>query len=75
MTRVAIYARYSSDNQRDASIEDQVRICRERATKEGWDIVDTYSDRSISGASLIRPGIQSLMEDIERGRFPAYHFP
>jgi hypothetical protein len=29
MTRVALYARYSSDNQRDASIEDQLRICRE----------------------------------------------
>lgn len=29
MTRVALYARYSSDNQREASIEDQLRICRE----------------------------------------------
>jgi site-specific DNA recombinase len=29
MTKVAIYARYSSDNQREASIEDQLRLCRE----------------------------------------------
>ena len=45
MTRVALYARYSSDNQRDASIEDQLRQCRERAVREGWTIVETYSDR------------------------------
>ena len=41
MTRVALYARYSSDNQRDASIEDQLRQCRERAVREGWTIVET----------------------------------
>ena len=34
--KVAIYARYSSDNQRDASIADQLRICREFARKQGW---------------------------------------
>ena len=35
MTRAVIYARYSSDNQRDASIEDQVRQCRARIEQEG----------------------------------------
>ncbi|WP_083445419.1 recombinase family protein [Ruegeria sp. 6PALISEP08] len=50
--RVVLYAPYSSDNQRDASIEDQLRLCRERADAEEWTIVDSYSDRSISGASL-----------------------
>jgi site-specific DNA recombinase len=69
MTRVALYARYSSDNQRDASIEDQLRQCRERAVREGWTIVETYSDRAISGASLIRSGIQSLLADAQAGRF------
>ncbi len=33
--KVALYARYSSDNQRDASIADQLRICRIRAEREG----------------------------------------
>jgi site-specific DNA recombinase len=33
MTRVALYARYSSDSQRDASIEDQLRLCSEYAQK------------------------------------------
>ena len=69
MPTVALYARYSSDNQRDASIEDQLRICRERAEHEGWCIIDTYCDRSISGASLIRPGIQALMADAQAHRF------
>jgi len=67
--RVALYARYSSDNQRDASIEDQLRQCRERAAREGWAVVASYCDRAISGASLIRPGIRSLLADAQAGRF------
>jgi len=34
-SRVALYARYSSDLQRDASIEDQLRVCREYAARQG----------------------------------------
>ncbi|WP_141325448.1 recombinase family protein, partial [Acetobacter orleanensis] len=67
--KVALYARYSSDNQRDASIEDQLRICRTYAEQQGWTIVDSYSDRAISGASLIRPGIQELITDANTDRF------
>ncbi len=37
--RAALYARYSSDQQRAASIEDQFRVCRERAEREGWNVV------------------------------------
>lgn len=66
--KVALYARYSSDNQRDASIEDQLRICRTYAEQQGWTIVDSYSDRAISGASLIRPGIQELITDANTDR-------
>ncbi|MBS1104356.1 MULTISPECIES: recombinase family protein [unclassified Gluconobacter] len=67
--KVVLYARYSSDNQRDASIEDQLRACRGYADTQGWTIVDSYSDRAISGASLIRPGIQELITDANAGRF------
>ncbi|AFW02935.1 putative DNA recombinase [Gluconobacter oxydans H24] len=67
--KVALYARYSSDNQRDASIEDQLRACRGYADTQGWTIIDSYSDRAISGASLIRPGIQELITDANAGRF------
>ncbi|MCR8493478.1 recombinase family protein, partial [Brucella anthropi] len=70
MTRVALYARYSSDNQREASIEDQLRICREQAKREKWKIVGTYKDAGISGASMIlRPGIQALLQDAQAGQF------
>ncbi|MET3591750.1 hypothetical protein ABID26_001134 [Mesorhizobium shonense] len=48
--KVAFYARYSSDNQRDASIEDQLGLCRLHAEKQSWTVVDSYSDRAISGA-------------------------
>ena len=67
--KVALYARYSSDHQRDASIEDQLRLCRARAERECWTVVDSYSDRAISGASLLRPGIQELIADALKKRF------
>ncbi|MET4898942.1 recombinase family protein [Sphingomonadaceae bacterium jetA1] len=67
--KVAIYARYSSDNQCDASIEDQIRLCRLHAEKQGWHVVEQYTDHAISGASLLRPGIQALISDATRGRF------
>jgi DNA invertase Pin-like site-specific DNA recombinase len=69
MIRIALYARYSSENQRDASIEDQLRQCRERAAREGWTVVETYSDRAISGSSMIRAGIQALLADAQASRF------
>ena len=69
MIRAVIYARYSSDKQREASIEDQIRLCKERAAREGWQIVECYADHGVSGASLVRPGIQALMRDAGAGRF------
>ncbi len=67
--RACIYARYSSDLQSDASIEDQIRLCSEKAKAEGWDIVEVYSDAGISGASLMRPGIQSLIQASMNGAY------
>jgi DNA invertase Pin-like site-specific DNA recombinase len=67
--RAAIYARYSSDLQREASIEDQVRLCTARIAAEGWAPVATYSDHGISGASSLRPGYQKLLEDARAGAF------
>ena len=61
--KVAIYARYSSDNQRDASIADQLRICREFAARQGWTVVQEFTDHAISGATLLRSGFQALMRD------------
>ena len=70
VTRAALYARYSSDQQSASSIDDQLRICREQATREGWQVVGTYKDAAISGSSVtLRPGIQSLLQDAQAGRF------
>ncbi len=66
--RTAIYARYSSDRQSDASIDDQVRLCRERAAREGWSVDGLFADRAISGASMLRPGLQGLIEEAMAGR-------
>ena len=66
--RAAIYARYSSENQREASIEDQVRLCKVRLIREGWSIAATYSDKAISGSQAMRPGYQKLLQDVRAGR-------
>ena len=55
MTRVALYARYSSDNQRDASIADQLSVCRRYAEREGWTVAEVYSDHAVSGARCCAP--------------------
>lgn len=44
-----IYARYSSNNQRDVSIDQQVDKCREFAERNGYRIVEVYSDAAMSG--------------------------
>ena len=64
-----IYARYSTDLQSASSVEDQIRLCEERAARDGLQIVQHYCDHGISGASLMRPGIQALMQDAMAGKF------
>jgi site-specific DNA recombinase len=70
--RAAIYARYSSDLQREASIDDQVRLCRDHIEKEAGVIVEIYTDSAISGGSLHnRPGVQSLLKAANSGSYDA----
>ncbi|WP_083480435.1 recombinase family protein [Jannaschia seosinensis] len=49
--RVALYARYSTDMQSPMSVEDQFRLAERYAAREGWIIVDRFSDRAISGTA------------------------
>ena len=67
--RAVIYARYSSENQREASIDDQVRTCRARTDGEGWTVVKVYTDHAQSGSSHLRPGYQRLLADGRLGTF------
>lgn len=70
MIRAALYARYSSDNQSEASIEDQFQLCRDHAGRERWQVVGADEDAAISGSSMIlRPDIQRLMHDAQHGAF------
>lgn len=55
MTSAVIYARYSSDNQREASIEGQIRECTEFAVRNGLTVVNTYIDRALSARTDQRP--------------------
>lgn len=67
--RAAIYVRYSSELQSDASIEDQVRHCKALIHREGWALAATYTDHAISGSVRMRPGYQKLLEDARGGQF------
>ena len=67
--RAAIYARFSTDKQSDASIADQERACRDYAARQGLQVVETYSDRAMSGASVMRSGLQKLMRDAREHAF------
>ena len=68
MTAV-IYARYSSDNQREESIEGQIRECTAYAEKNGFTVVKHYIDRAISAKTDNRPQFQQMIKDSERGIF------
>ncbi len=70
MTRVAFYARFSSDLQNERSADDQIAMLRQIAAVRGLTEVGCYADRGISGASMVnRPGIQALMRDARAGAF------
>ena len=58
-----IYARYSSDNQREESIEGQLRECKVFAEKNGIQIIDTYIDRAMSAKTDNRPDFQKMIQD------------
>jgi site-specific DNA recombinase len=69
MKTVAIYARYSSDLQDKRSIDDQISMCKGRAAREGWFVYECYTDYAISGASMVRPGLQQMLQDARAGSF------
>ena len=64
-----IYARYSSDNQREESIEGQLRECKEFAEANDMTIVDTYIDRALSAKTDNRPDFQRMIKESVKGAF------
>jgi len=61
-----IYARYSSDSQREESIEGQIRECTEYAQRNNITILNTYIDRALSARSADRPEFQRMIHDAEK---------
>ena len=65
----AIYARYSSSAQNDASIEQQVEECTRYAQDSGLTVVATYEDRAMTGRNDRRPGFQRMLRAADRREF------
>ena len=67
--KAVIYARYSSDNQREESIEGQLRENKAFAEKNGIEIIGTYIDRALSAKTDNRPEFQKMIKDSSKGLF------
>lgn len=67
--KAVIYARYSSHAQKDASIEQQLRVCRQYAHEHDLQIVTEYCDHAISGTSDKRPEFLKMIKDSAKGRW------
>lgn len=70
-TNAICYYRYSSDAQRDCSIEQQQQEARKYCKEHGYHIIGEYEDRGISGTREDRPGFQLMLKEVEKIR-PAY---
>ena len=70
MLRAAIYARYSSDNQRHESIETQYRICEDHCRQKGYLVVAHYADEAKTGTTAVgRDGFRQMLTDARRDIF------
>ena len=64
-----IYARYSSDNQREESIDGQLRECRAFAEKNDITLLEPYIDRALSAKTDNRPNFQKMIKDSASKKF------
>jgi len=67
--KAVIYARYSSDNQREESIDGQLRECTAYCKKNDITILRTYIDRAMSAKTDHRPDFQRMIKDSAKGLF------
>lgn len=61
--KCVIYTRYSSDRQREESIEGQIRVCEDYAKRNGLEVLHIYADRAMTGRSDQRPEFQMMIRD------------
>ncbi|MCI1958001.1 MAG: recombinase family protein [Clostridia bacterium] len=69
MNTAVVYARFSSTNQREESIDAQVRACRKFAEEKGLIITKIYADSARSGTNDNRPEFQQMLQDSKNGSF------
>jgi Site-specific recombinases, DNA invertase Pin homologs len=69
LRRAVAYVRFSSNMQRDESIDAQIRVIEDFAERNGYVIVDTYEDRAVSGTTDLRPAFQKMMQDSAAKKF------
>ncbi len=69
MKNAVIYARFSSQGQNEQSIESQIRICREYAENQGYNVVNAYNDKARTGTNDSRPSFQRMIKDAASGAF------
>ena len=67
--KAVIYARYSSDNQTENSIDGQLRECKEYAERHNMTIIDSYIDRALSAKTDNRPEFQKMIRDSSKKQF------
>lgn len=65
----ATYLRYSTDKQREASCDDQLRNVQTFCTREGWPMPAVYKDEATSGTTLTRAGLDALISAADRKAF------
>ncbi len=69
LSKGVIYARYSSDKQRDESIEGQIRECKAYAEREGIIITHIYTDKALSARTDHRPQFRQMIDDAKKHTF------
>ena len=69
MEKAVIYARYSSDNQRDASIDQQVKACEKYALEQNLKVLRVYDDRALTGKTDKRPAFLRMIRDSAKRDF------
>ena len=67
--KAVIYARYSCDNQREESIEGQLRECKAFAERKGYTLVGSYIDRAMSAKTDNRPEFQRMIKESSKELF------
>ena len=71
MKRAVAYARYSSEMQREESVDAQLRAIRKYCDDNGYVLVDEYVDRAFSAKTDKRPNFQKMIKDSSKGNFDA----